>query len=82
MQGDGVYYDDDELEDDDSQQQIDDQENFSDRGLDGEKHDTKNEKRRTHLSRTTREESTIYKLNYLKDTNHKIKLNMKHQYMT
>jgi hypothetical protein len=31
MQGDGVYYDDDELKDDDSLDQIDDQENFSEK---------------------------------------------------
>ena len=34
--GDGVYYDGDEPEDDDSQDQIDDQENFSDGGEEGE----------------------------------------------
>jgi|TARA_B110001450_G_scaffold182378_1_gene170440 hypothetical protein len=36
MQGDGVYYDGDEPEDDDSQDQIDDQENFSEGGEEGE----------------------------------------------
>ena len=36
IQGDGVYYDGDEPEDDDSQDQIDDQENFSDAGEEGE----------------------------------------------